>query len=182
MPLSKAEMIIHPVRFRILQTLMGTSLTTQQIADLLPDVPKSSIYRHLKVLLDSEMIAIVDTQLVNGIQEKWYGLQQRPYLGPDDVSDMTAADHLRFFTIYMLATLRGFADYLETAVDANGQVDLLADRVGYTEIALFVDPDELNEFQQSLNELLAKFASNEPRNGRHKHKFALITHPVKEST
>lgn len=181
MSLTKAEMVIHPVRFRILQALMGETLTTQQIADHLPDVPKSSIYRHLKMLLGGEMIAIVDTQLVNGIQEKRYGLWQRPYLDADDVSDITAADHLRYFTIYILATLRGFADYLESAADENGQVDLLADRVGYTEAALYVNPDELNALQQGLSDLLSQFANNQPGNGRHKHKFALITHPVKES-
>ncbi len=182
MALTTVELILHPVRLRILQTLMGETLTTQDIADQIPDVPKSSIYRHLKLLLDGEMIAVADTQLVHGIQEKRYGLQQRPYLGPDDMSGITADEHLRYFTIYILTILRGFAGYLETAVTPAGVVDLLADRVGYTETVFFVDADELDALQQGLNDLLRSLAHNPPGNGRHKHKLAFIIHPLAETT
>lgn len=180
MPMTKAELIIHAVRLRILQALTDAALTTQEIADHLPDVPKSSLYRHLKMLVDGEMITVVDTQLVNGIQEKRYGLQSPAYLNADDMKGMTAEDHLRYFTIYILTVLRGFSDYLNAAPDEKGEIDMLTDRVGYTEIALFTNADELNAFQEGLSKLLQQFAQNQPGDGRHKHKFAFITHPVKE--
>ena len=68
--MKKADLIIHPVRLRIMQALTNQTLTTQEITDELGDVPKSSVYRHLKMLLDGGLIAVAETNLVKGIGEK----------------------------------------------------------------------------------------------------------------
>ena len=92
----KIELVIHPVRFQILRAIGAEALTTQEIADRLPESPKSSIYRHLKLLLDHNLIAVAETRLVNGIQEKTYRLDQPQRLGLEDVQGLTADDHIRF--------------------------------------------------------------------------------------
>ncbi|MCA9994758.1 MAG: helix-turn-helix domain-containing protein, partial [Anaerolineales bacterium] len=56
--LRKIELVIHPVRFQILRALGTDALTTQEISDRLPDTPKSSIYRHLKLLLEHNLIVL----------------------------------------------------------------------------------------------------------------------------
>lgn len=179
MNLAKIDLIIHPVRFRILQTLLGESLTTQEIAARLPDVAKSSIYRHLKLLRQEEMISVAETQLVHGIQEKVYQLAQDPYLDVEDMAGLTADEHLRYFTIYVLTLMRGFAAYL-AAAEAAGEIDMLADRVGYTESVFFATDEELVAWKAAMGEVMATVAENEPGNGRHKHKIAIIAHPVKQ--
>ena len=178
--MKKADLILHPVRFRILQTLPGETLTTQDLADRLPDVPKSSIYRHLKLLLEGDMITVAEARLVNGIQEKTYQLAQRPYLNADDIANITAAEHTQYFTTYMMNVLREFADYLETAEVETGSPDLLADRVGYTEVLLYASPEEMDVLGADLNAAFAKLATNGPENGRAKRKFVIIGHPLKE--
>ncbi len=175
----KADLIIHPVRFRILQTLAGEALTTQEIAARLTDIPASSLYRHLKMLLDGDIITVAETQLVHGIQEKRYQLVATPHLNQEDVANMTVEDHLRYFTNYILATLRDFAEYLQQAADPEGHVNMLADRTGYTESILFANADELNAFQLKLQEAFMLLAENGPGPGRRKHKFSLITHPMR---
>ncbi len=178
MSFPKADLIIHPVRFRILQTLAGEALTTQEIAARMTDIPKSSLYRHLKTLLEGEIITIAETQLIHGIQEKRYQLVDTPHLSQEDIADMTVDDHLRYFTNYILATMRDFAQYLQQAADAEGHVNMLADRTGYTESAFFATADELNAFQLKLQEAFMLLAENGPSPDRRKHKFALITHPM----
>lgn len=178
MSAKKVDLIIHPVRFRILQILTTEKLTTQEIAGWLSDIPKSSIYRHLKKLLDAELVSVAETRLVKGIQEKTYQLAQRPYLSADDMAGLMADDHLRYFTTYLLTVLRGFADYLTTAESDGGEIDLLADRVGYTEVRFFANNSEFDEFQATINEAVLKLMNNEEGNGRRKHKIALITHPL----
>ncbi len=176
---NKIEMIIHPVRFRILQSLMVDSLTTQEIADHLPDVPKSSIYRHLKLLLDAEFVAVADTRMVKGIQEKRYQLAQRPYLGADDMAGLTADAHLRYFTTYFMTILRGFDEYLTSTEKEDGKIDLAADQVGYTEVIFNVTVDEMNSFQSAINQLVMEYMNNKPGEGRQQRKLAIITHPIK---
>ena len=63
----KLDLVFHPVRLRLLQVLSNSHLTTQEIADLLPSIPKSSIYRHLKLLLDEGLVRVTDTRPVKGI-------------------------------------------------------------------------------------------------------------------
>ncbi len=176
MNLTKVDLIMHPVRFRVLRTLATHMLTTQEIDERLPDVPKSSIYRHLKLLLDGEMIDVADTRLVNGIQEKVYRLVQRPYLSADDMTGLTADDHLRAFTTYAMILLQGFADYLATA----GEIpDLLADRVGYTEVSFWATEAEMDAFQTAVNQAVLPLLQNDGGgNGRRRHKVAIVTHPI----
>lgn len=178
--MKKADLILHPVRFRILQTLSGESLTTQDITNRLSDTPKSSVYRHLKLLLEGGMIAVAEARLVNGIQEKTYQLAQRPYLNNDDMANLSAVEHVQYFTTYLMNVLREFADYVEIVEAETGRVDLLADRVGYTEALFYASGEELDVLGTDLNAALGKIAQNGPGNGRSKRKFAIISHPIKE--
>lgn len=180
--MKKVELILHPVRFRILQTIDGGTLTTQEISDQLADIPKSSIYRQLKTLLEGEMITVAETRIVNGIQEKTYQLAQKPYLGAGDMANLSSEDHIHFFTIYIMNVLREFADYVQRSEAENGSIDMLSDRVGYTEVTVNATHAELDVLQGELNAAIMKVMKNEPRNGRSPHKFAIITHPVKNKS
>lgn len=178
MDLSKIELLIHPVRFRILQTISNRPLNTQEIAEYLPDVPKSSIYRHLKSLLDGEMVKVAETRLVHGIQEKKYELAQRAYLDANDMAGLTADEHLTYFTTYLMTLLQGFADYLSVAGLEGKKIDMVEDRVGYTEITFFASPDEFELLQADLNKAVLKLANNKPGNGRVKQKLVIVSHPI----
>lgn len=178
MNLTKADLILHPVRLRILQTLAGDELTTQEIADRLGDIPKSSIYRHVKLLLAEGMLAVAAARLVNGIQEKTYHLAQRPYLNPDDVADLTPEQHGHYFATYVLSLLQGFQQYLAQKEATGRAVDMLADRVGYSDAAFYATTAELDHLGRAINEALIPLLQNEPGPGRHRHKIAIITHPT----
>ena len=174
--MKRADLILHPVRFRILETLNRDSLTTQEIADRLPDVPKSTIYRHLKILLDGGMIAIDDTRPVRGVLEKTYRLDQPLRLSVDDMADMTPEEHIRYFRTYAMTLVQGFSNYVESSAVDN-KVDMYAHRSGYSEALVFATTAELDEAFGDLNRAIVKLAQNTPGEGRHKHKIAIITHP-----
>jgi DNA-binding transcriptional ArsR family regulator len=158
----------------ILQTLAGQQLTTQEISEALPSVPKSSIYRHLKSLYDGGMVEVAETRPVKGLQEKVYRLSQAPYLGPEDMSGLNKEEHLRYFASYLATLLQGFADYLE----ASKMLDLLADRVGYTEAKIYANTEDLDQFGKDLNQLLAPLLKNKSGKDRHRHKIAFVSYPV----
>lgn len=174
--LTKVEVVVHPARLQILQTLSKGALTTQQIAEELPRQPKSSIYRHLKILLDAEMVQVVETQLVKGKEERVYALAQAPHINAQDIAHATAQDHLYTFTLYAVSLLSGFSEYLES----GEALDLVGDRVGFGEFALNVTREELDELNKKLQEALIPLMQNPPGAGRYKHKFALISHPISQ--
>ncbi len=176
--MQKSDLIIHPVRFRILRAIGREDVTTQQIAERLPDVPKSSIYRHLKLLLDGEMVVVAEMRLVNGIQEKVYRVAQRPYLSAEDVQNLSADEHVDLFATYVMTLLQGFSLYAHNAEAKTGKVDMVADRVGYTEVAFYATLAEFDQLQQSLNEAIVPLLKNESGNGRVRRKLSFLTHPV----
>jgi DNA-binding transcriptional ArsR family regulator len=177
MPSTNVELILHPQRLRILQTLAAASLTTQEIADRLPDLPKSSIYRHLKVLLDAGLVAVAETHPVKGVEEKVYRLEQVPNLTSEDMAGLTPDEHLRYFTTFVTGLTRGFADYLARIPHP----DLYADIVGYREAIFYATDEEFIQILTAMNQALAPLISaTEPGPGRKRRKLASITHPIPE--
>jgi DNA-binding transcriptional ArsR family regulator len=177
--LSKPELILHPVRLRILQAIAADGTTTQEIADRLADVPASSIYRHLKLLLDAGVVEVNGTRLVKGIQEKRYVVVQPPRLSPEDVAGLSPDEHFQYFSATVITLLRGFADYLQPVAEKGRPVDVAADRTGYTEVSVWASPTEMDRFVTALNSSLRPLLVNGPAAGRQKHKIAFITHPEK---
>lgn len=173
----KADLILHPARLQILMALAGGDLTTQEIAAAVSSVPKPSIYRHLRLLLEAGLVEVVQTRPVKGVAEKVYRLAQAPHLGMEDLAGLTREEFLRYFASYTATLLQGFADYV-AAAEASPP-DMLADRAGYTETVFYATPEELDQFGQALNAALVPLLQNEPAEGRHRHKLAVITHPLR---
>lgn len=167
------------MRLRILQTMTAEELSTQQIDDRLPDVPTSTIYRHLKLLREGGVVEVAETRLVHGIREKVYRLAEAPRLDQEAMANLDADAHLSYFTRYVLSVLQGFADYLAAAEERGDQIDMAADYTGYTEASFYATNEELDRFSQMLNEALAPLLENRPGGGRRKHKVAIIAHPLR---
>jgi DNA-binding transcriptional ArsR family regulator len=174
--MNRADLILHPVRFRILESLGGESLTTQDLADRLPDVPKSTIYRQIKLLLEGGMITVDETRPVRGVLEKTYRLDQPLRLGIEEMADVSPEQHIHYFQAYAMTLVQGFANYVNTAAIGD-KVDMLAHRSGYSEAFVYATTAELDEAFAAINKALMALASNPPGAGRQKHKFAIITHP-----
>ncbi|MCI0397837.1 MAG: helix-turn-helix domain-containing protein [Chloroflexi bacterium] len=172
--MKKAELIIHPVRLRILQVLAGRPLSTQDMAKELPDVAKSSLYRHVKLLLNGGLLAVAETRLINGIEEKIYQLAGQPHLSQEDLAGATATEHLQYLATFVASLLQGFNDYLE----ANPHPDLAADRVGYSATTFWATPEELDAFGEALRQAFAPLMAHGPGGGRRQHRLAFISYPV----
>lgn len=150
MPLEKPQLIAHPVRSRILTALMGRQLTALQVGQLLPDVPLSSIYRHVRLLVEGEIIAPVDEVRVNGTATKVYAVQKKQArIAPEDVRAATPAEHLTYFTTYLNALGGLHRAYLET-----GDADPTCDSVHALMMPLYLGPDDYPDFMRRLRECL----------------------------
>jgi DNA-binding transcriptional ArsR family regulator len=171
------DLIIHPVRLRIMSLLAREQLTTQQIGEFLPDVPTSSIYRHVKLLLDNDLISVAAVHPVQGIEEKVYALKVPPYVSdPADLADYTKEEHLQLFTVIITELLHSYTAYLEH----TPHVDLGADRVGFTSMNFYATPEEMDDLARDLNTALAPYAVKEPAPGRELRKIAVIGHPIRK--
>ena len=171
-----ADLILHPVRYQILQTLYESRKTTQEIAEDMPSTPKSSIYRHLKILLEAGFVKVVETRQVNGIQEKVYQAGELPRVKNEDMLGYTVDEYRRMAGAYFSAILQGFNEYL----DRTPQPDLLRDKVGFTDMRFYASDEELENFQKQLNEILQPLRENLPEKNKRRQMISLITYPLRQ--
>jgi DNA-binding transcriptional ArsR family regulator len=170
----EADLILHPQRYRILQTLLGRQMSTQQIADHMPDIPQSSIYRHLKTLLEAGLVQVAETNRIKGIEEKTYTVGEIPTIRGDELSHYTRAEHQRFFGAYLSYLLKGFSEFIQ-AVEV---VDLQAERAGFSENVFYATTQELDELLEKIKSALQPLHENGKKPERQRQMFSVITFPI----
>lgn len=177
------DLVLHPVRMRILMLLTGSQgLTPQQIAERLQDIPQATLYRAISRLNQGGLICVVKEQPVRGTLEKVYALNQSaqqasqsPEESLAEFNRLSKEEHLRFFTAFMMSALGDFSRYLDRSED--GRRDLAADGVGYQKLALFLSDDEMDRLGTALNTTIAPFLGLEETPERRKRLFSTIMMP-----
>lgn len=174
MAASRADLILHPVRMRLLATLARRQLTAHQLSELLPDVPQATLYHHLGTLTRAGLLRVVSERQVRGTIEKLYALaDDHTTLSPADLANVSRDDHLRYFTMFVTTLLGDFARYLQQ----DAPIDLYADGAGYREIPFYLSDDEFAQAVAAFNQALLPFLSNQPASRRRRRIFAMITFP-----
>ena len=154
-----SELLLHPVRLRILQALLGgRHLTTAELQDLLPDVPAATLYRQVATLLDGGVIRVVSQRPSRGTVERTYCLvQEAPAVDVDELRAMTADEHRRGFMTFVAGLLAGFHRYLEACGDADGHVDPVVDRTGYRQAVMHLSDAEVDAMLADLAQVFARY-------------------------
>ena len=156
---SKAELILHPIRMRIILAIGAEHLTAQQIAAQLPDVPQATLYRHINKLAEGSLLEIVTERPVRGTVERVYSLKlSRLTLSQEDLASATPEELMHFFTTFVAGLMGDFAAYLNN----HPQPKLDADGVGFHTAPLYLSADELDALRDGLNALLQPMLKHRP--------------------
>ncbi|MET8862774.1 helix-turn-helix domain-containing protein [Nonomuraea sp. NPDC004580] len=171
------ELILHPVRLRIMWALSGgRTRTTSDLCESLPDVPKTTLYRHVGMLADAGLLEVASEQRVRGMIERNYRLRRDAlHIDPDTAQAMSNEDHRHGFAVAMAALLAEFNAYL----DRPG-ADPAADRVGYRQGMLWLSPEEMEEVAGELLEVFRARAGNGPAPRRRPHVISAIFFPTEQ--
>ncbi len=171
---NKTNLILHPVRMRILVALRGRNMTPLELSEMLSDVAQATLYRHINSLHEGGLIEVVEERQVRSVTESVYGLTREniAHLSAEDLEDATRDDHLRYFTIFVSVLLGDFARYLE-----REELDIEHDGVGYQQHPLYLTDDELSDFIQGLTSLLSPLLENQPADDRKRYLFSVILMP-----
>lgn len=173
----RRDLLLHPIRLRIVQTLAGAQLTPLQVRERLGDVPQATLYRHLKQLADGGLIEVVEERQVRGGVERTYGLvDDAVTLGGEDLGSATPDEHFRYFATFVGTLLADFATYLD-----GGDPALGADRVGYRQVPLWLTDEELDSLVDTLRRAVEHHVGNEPAQGRRRRLLTTIVMPDRRS-
>ncbi len=157
-----AELLLHPARLRIIGAFLGDrKLTTADLRTELPDVPPTSLYRHLGHLIDAGVLDVVSERRVRGTIERTYVLRAAPSVPSEDLASWTPDDHRRAFYGYVAALLADFDRYLD-----QEHIDLRRDGAGDRMAGMWMTDEELNELTRGFLSLLQPYMANPATPGR----------------
>lgn len=173
-----ADLILHPVRLRIMQAMLGgRQVTTAQLADELDDVSTATLYRQVAILVEAGLLSVVSERRVRGAVERTLALSESPTIvEADDLAAMTPEDHKRGFAAFVAGMLATFDRYVD-----RGDIDLVRDQVAYRQYALWMTDDEFTGFLEGIGEVYRRSAEQGPAPGRTRRVLSLVSLPAESA-
>ena len=167
------DLLLHPIRLRIVQALVGRPMKPLELLDHLGDVPQASLYRHIKQLEGGGVLQVVDERPVRGGVERTYAVNEDAVqLGAADLDGTSPADHMRYFSTFLGALMADYAAYLD-----GGGVDMVNDRVGYRQVPLWLSDEEFDELTAEMGDAVRRRLDNQPGPQRRRRLFTTIVMP-----
>ncbi|GAA1018633.1 hypothetical protein Aple_065750 [Acrocarpospora pleiomorpha] len=169
-----ADLLLHPVRMRILQALFDTDpLTTNQLRDRLPDIAPATMYRHIALLTDAGVLEVAEETRVRGIVVRSYRVRgEKAVIDPAARAAMTQEDHRRAFTAFVTSLLADFERYL-----GHEDADPTADGVIYRQAAVCLTDDEFAAMIEEIEQAVVTRVGQAEGEGRTRRIVSLVVLP-----
>jgi DNA-binding transcriptional ArsR family regulator len=177
MSTSHVDLILHPLRLRIIESLVNSDpLTPREMLKRLPGVAQATLYRHLKLLTDAGITTVTGEHPVRGVVERTYALGASIGQTPQEMLSAGREDQFRYFARFVAVLLGQYGEYL-----SRDKFDLVADGVGYRQAPIYATDDEFKELVARLAAILME-AYQRPREGRKRRWVTTIIVPATEIT
>ncbi|MGE5416890.1 MAG: helix-turn-helix domain-containing protein [Acidobacteriota bacterium] len=162
--------MLNPVRMRIIQELATrSSITATELCEKISDVPRTTMYRHINVLLDNNILSVVSEKKIRGSLERTLAL---------NVGEITKYNTLENAAQNALGFLMNkyarFHNYF------NGEnPDPGKDKIFLNNTVLMMNDKEFDQFLSELRDLLIKY-SFEYVKGRKARDISVISAPTEK--
>jgi DNA-binding transcriptional ArsR family regulator len=172
--MATADLLLHPVRMRILQALFDADpLTTSQLRDRLPDIAAATMYRHIAVLAEAGVLEVVEEKRVRGTVERSYRVRdEHAVVDPEARANMTRDDHRRSFTTFAASLMGDFDRYF-----AHEEADPNADGVVYRQAAVWLTDEEFAAMVEEIEHAVVSRMGNARENRRMRRVVSLVVVP-----
>lgn len=175
------DLLLHPIRLRIVQALVGDVMTPLQLKDRLGDVPQATLYRHINQLADGGLLEVVSERPIRGGIERTYRVVTSAVaLGEGDLESATTDEHFRYFATFVGTLLADFASYLESSKESSkesGKPSLGEDRVGYRQQPLWLTDEEFDALIETMAAAVNEHVDNRPAPGRRRRLLSTVVMP-----
>jgi hypothetical protein len=172
-----AELLLHPVRLRIVKAFLGDrALTTSQLAAELDDVPAGSLYRHVALLTRAGVLQVVAERRVRGAVERTYTMRvPAAQIQQSEARAMSLDEHAQAFLAYIAGLLNDMDRYI-----ATNPADPVADGADYRVAAMWLTDAEFIEFLRDIAVVLQPRLANGPGPGRRRRMIYRVLLPGPE--
>ncbi|GAA1152275.1 helix-turn-helix domain-containing protein [Kribbella jejuensis] len=162
-PTPVLDVLLHPIRWRIMQRVLGREVTTTDLKRDLPDIPATTLYRHVAALIDAGYLTVVRERKIRGTTERTLTLDQTKVgrIDEREARAMTPDQHRQAF-LMMLTRLA--ADF-DRVID-NGDLYPRMNQVGYSQLAMYMSQQDLDDFRARFTELIEPYLAAAPGKDR----------------
>lgn len=163
--------MLNPIRIRIIQLISKNgNITATQISEKLSDVPRTTLYRHIKILLDSNLLTVVSEKKIRGSLERTLAINVGEYQKHNTIEN-AAQNALGFF----MGKYAQFEEYFSGENPDPGK-----DLIFMNNTVLMMDDSEFNNFLTEMRDLIIKY-DFEVTDKRRARDISIISSPSKEN-
>lgn len=176
MPSPKADLLLHPIRLQIVTAISTQQMTAKELAEAVPDVPQTTLYRHINALVEGGLLKVVSETQIRGTVERTYAVAVLPSLKPEDLQGMTKQDYQQAFLVYLSTLMSAARRYL----DSKGEeevFDPLADGMDLSLGTLHLSDAEFRTMNKRILEILMSAADNKSTPARKRRLFTYLFIP-----
>ena len=170
------EVMLNPIRMRIIQLFSPAAteahehMTANRICELLTDVPRTTLYRHINVLIEAGILDVVSERKVRGSVERTLALNMSEF---EKLRDNNVKDVPQLAFRYLMTLYAKFEKYFRT----HDRIEK-GDVMFFTSRILLLNDQEFESFLTEYNELLEKYRSNKSATeGRRPRDISIICAP-----
>lgn len=143
------EVVLNPIRMRIIQVAAeGGNISASDICEKMPDVPRTTIYRHIKILIDNGVLTVVAENKIRGSLERILALNTAEI---DKRNSLENATQNAFS--FLMQQYAKFERYFNSE-----NPNPTADRIFLTGAVLMLTDEEFDSFLNDLQQLLQKYS------------------------
>lgn len=164
------DVMLNPVRMRIVQTLATRQkMTATDICEKISDVPRTTLYRHIKILLDNHILSVVSEQKVRGSLERTLALNVGEIVNHNTLENAAQNAFAFFMNKYAV-----FQSYFN-----KENPDPTKDKIFLNNTVLMMTDQEFDRFLSELRELIIKY-NFDFSEGRKARDISVVSAPVEE--
>lgn len=157
------KLVLNPTRFRILQFFaLHERTTVSVIMETLTDIPRATIYHHIKLLDKNGLIHVVEEKRVRNTMEKVYAFKRNDMFKDDNPSQLV--------TPFLMGLLQELQVYLD-----NSNADCVRDKVFFKTSLLAVTDEEYDVLVNEIKPILEKYIENRKTPERKWRKLSMIS-------
>lgn len=168
MPKNINEIMLNSVRMRIVQALATkVSMTSNEICEKISNVPRTTLYRHINILLDANVLTVIDEKKIRGSYERTLALNM------DEITRHNSSENIPQQAFgFLMNTYTKFEKYFnrESRIPGNNKIFL-------NNTVMMMDDQEFDQFLSELQTLLIKY-HYDMADGRKPRDISIISSPV----
>ncbi|ENZ9550583.1 helix-turn-helix domain-containing protein [Clostridioides difficile] len=161
-----AKLILNPARLRILQYIrLHGSARTSDIVKYLNDIPRATVYHHVKILEENNMIEVIKENRVRGTIEKVYALKEY-------TTSMEGETFVALSTAFYVGMMQEMNEYF-----SRKEQDHKKDNVFFSSALLYMSDNEYENLLKSIADLLKPYIEQKPKSNLKLRKLSIISSP-----